>query len=102
MIRLAIRMLLRELRSGELRLLFATLCVAVAAVMAVGFLGDRVGKSLESEARQMLGADLVLHGDTPLPELYAEEAGKLGLNTARTAVFPSMVLAGERTHMVEI
>ena len=57
MIRLAIRMLLRELRSGELRLLFATLCVAVAAVMAVGFLGDRVGKSLESEARQMLGAD---------------------------------------------
>ncbi len=102
MIRLAIRMLLRELRSGELRLLFATLCVAVAAVMAVGFLGDRVGKSLESEARQMLGADLVLHGDTALPEAFAEEAGKLGLNMARTAVFPSMVLAGERTQMVEI
>ena len=32
----------RELRSGELRLLFAALLIAVAAVTAVGFFGDRV------------------------------------------------------------
>lgn len=102
MIRLAYRMLLRDLRSGELRLLFATLSVAVAAVMAVGFLGDRVGRALESEARQMLGADLVLQGDQALPPAFAAEARRQGLKTATTAVFPSMVLAGERAQMVEI
>ena len=37
MIGLAWRLLGRELRSGELRLLFAALLVAVAAVTAVGF-----------------------------------------------------------------
>ena len=36
------RLLRRELRSGELRLLFAALLIAVAAVTAVGFFGDRV------------------------------------------------------------
>jgi EAL domain-containing protein (putative c-di-GMP-specific phosphodiesterase class I) len=39
---LAWRLLGREMRSGELRLLFAALVVAVAAVTAVGFFADRV------------------------------------------------------------
>lgn len=99
---LAWRMLRRELRGGELRLLFAALTIAVAAVSAVGFLADRVGRGLEGEARQMLGADLVVAADQPLPAELAAEAGRLGLRTTQTLVFPSMVFANGRAQLVEI
>jgi putative ABC transport system permease protein len=46
------RLLGRELRSAELRLLFAALLVAVAAVTAVGFFSDRVRQGLQHEARR--------------------------------------------------
>ncbi|MFV5213731.1 ABC transporter permease [Azonexus caeni] len=99
---LAWRMLRRELRGGELRLLFAALTIAVAAVSAVGFLADRVGRGLEGEARQMLGADLVVAADQPLPAELAAEAGRRGLRTTQTLVFPSMVFANGRAELVEI
>ncbi len=99
---LAWRMLGRELRSGELRLLFIALCIAVAAVSAVGFLADRVAGALEVEARQMLGADLVVVGDQPLDQSFLREAEKRGLRTAQTLVFPSMVMAEGRAQLVEI
>ena len=99
---LAWRMLRRELRAGELRLLFVALCIAVAAVSAVGFLADRVGRALEMEARQMLGADLVVIADQPIDEEFAREAEARGLQTARTMIFPSMVFADGRAQLVEI
>lgn len=99
---LAWRMLRRELRAGELRLLFVALCIAVAAVSAVGFLADRVGRALEMEARQMLGADLVVIADQPIEEEFAREAEARGLQTARTMIFPSMVFADGRAQLVEI
>jgi putative ABC transport system permease protein len=99
---LAWRMLGRELRSGEMRLLFVALCIAVAAVSAVGFLADRVGRALEHEARQMLGADLVVVSDQPPAAILLQEAAKRGLRTAQTIIFPSMVVAGDEAQLVEI
>jgi putative ABC transport system permease protein len=90
-IALAWRLLGRELRSGELRLLFAALCVAVAAVTAVGFFADRVHLALEREAQQLMGGDLVLTADHPLTDAYRQEAVRRGAETAETLVFPSMV-----------
>lgn len=91
MIALAWRLFGRELRSGELRLLFAALCVAVAAVTAVGFFADRVHLALEREAQQLMGGDLVLSAGHPLPDAYRAEAARRGAETAETLVFPSMV-----------
>lgn len=99
---LAWRMLRRELRAGELRLLFVALCIAVGAVTAVGFLANRVGNALEGEARQMLGADLVLAGDQPADPALIAEAGRLGLKTAQTLSFPSMVFAHDKAQLVQI
>ncbi|WP_154589587.1 hypothetical protein, partial [Bordetella pertussis] len=44
-LRLGLRMMMRDARAGELRLLVLVLAlvVAVAAVTSVGFLADRVG-----------------------------------------------------------
>lgn len=96
------RLLGRELRSGELRLLFAALVVAVAAVTAVGFFGDRVRQGLQREAQQMMGGDLVVTSDHPLPERYRDEARRHRLQLAETLVFPSMVMAGGQAQLADI
>ncbi|WP_150428782.1 ABC transporter permease [Dechloromonas sp. CZR5] len=96
------RLLGRELRSGELRLLFAALVVAVAAVTAVGFFGDRVRQGLKREAQQMMGGDLLVTSDHPLPESYREEARRHRLRIAETLVFPSMVMAGGQAQLADI
>ncbi|MGB4063214.1 MAG: FtsX-like permease family protein [Azonexus sp.] len=96
------RTLGRELRSGELRLLFAALAIAVAAVTAVGFFADRVRLALEREAQQMMGGDLILIADHALPEAYAAEARRRGLNLAETRVFPSMVIGPEQAQLADI
>lgn len=102
MIILAWRLLGRELRSGELRLLFLALAIAVAAVTAVGFFADRVRLALEREAQQLMGGDLVLIADHPLPENYAVEARQRRLEIAETLVFPSMVMGSNQAQLADI
>ncbi|MEN9479415.1 MAG: hypothetical protein RLZZ298_810 [Pseudomonadota bacterium] len=100
--RLAWRMLGRELRSGELRLLFLALAVAVAAVTAVGFFADRVRLALEREAQQLMGGDLVLIADHPWSPEIVQEAAKRGLQLAETIGFPSMVMGAAQPQLVDI
>ena len=99
---LAWRLLGRELRSGELRLLLAALVIAVLAVTTVGFFTDRVHRALEQEAHQLLGGDLVLVADHPWPAAIRAEAVARGLLTADAVLFPSMVMAGGRIQLADV
>lgn len=91
----SLRMALRDWRSGELRFLLVALVVAVAALTSVGFFADRMRQALTRDANQLLGADVVVSADQPLDQTWREEAGRLGLRLAETAVFPSMAIAGQ-------
>ena len=62
---LPLRMLGRDWRSGELRILALALVVAVASVTSVAFFADRVRQALVRDAHQLLGADLALVADHP-------------------------------------
>ncbi|MDP3482245.1 MAG: ABC transporter permease, partial [Sulfuricella sp.] len=99
---LSLRMLRREWRAGELRVLAAALVIAVASVTSVGFFTDRVGRALAQQANMLLGADLAVISDHPLDAGFEREALRRGLQTARTLSFPSMVLHGERAQLAEI
>jgi putative ABC transport system permease protein len=83
----------RDWRAGELRLLAAALVVAVAAIASVGFFVDRMQSALSLQARQLLGADLVIASDAELPAALIEQARQRGLRTAVTVNFPSMAIA---------
>lgn len=100
--RLAWRLFGRELRSGELRMLFTALVVAVAAVTAVGFFADRVRLALEREAQQMMGGDLVLTADHPWDVGVVQEAKVRGLQIAQTLSFPSMVMGGTQPQLADV
>jgi putative ABC transport system permease protein len=90
-LRLALRLLLRDWRAGELRVLIAALILAVASVGTVGFFADRVKRALTVQANLLLGADLLISGDRPLPERLAQEATRRGLASAPAIRFNSMV-----------
>ncbi|MCO5978457.1 ABC transporter permease [Ideonella oryzae] len=93
--RLAARQLWLDFRAGELRLVLAAVVLAVAALTAVGFFADRLQGGLQRDAAQLLGGDLVVRGDQPLPAELAAQARKAGLAVGSNAVFPSMARADE-------
>src|SRR2546421_2380841 len=86
-------MLSRDWRSGELTVLFAALVLAVASVGTVGFFTDRVKVALTRQANLLLGGDLLLSADRPLPDDYAREARARGLAVVPAIKFNSMVQA---------
>ncbi|MDR6445716.1 putative ABC transport system permease protein [Paraburkholderia terricola] len=91
LLRQAIRMTARDWRAGELTMLLLALLLAVAALSSVGFLADRLHQGLERDARRMIAADFIVRADHPVDPQFAEKARALGLNTATTAIFPSMI-----------
>ncbi len=99
---LSIRMLARDWRAGELRVLALALVVAVASVTSVGFFADRVRQALTRDAHQLLGADLVMGADHPWkPEVRAEIARR-GLAIAENTSFISMARRGEQSQLASV
>jgi len=92
-LRLALRLVARDWRAGELRVLMAAIFLAVASVGTVGFFADRVKAGLTQQANLLLGADLMISGDRPLPVKFTDEARRRGLATSPAIRFNSMVQA---------
>ena len=101
-LRLALRMLARDWRAGELTVLGIALVLAVAALTSVGFLSDRVEQALKLESHQLLGGDLLLTSDHPWTDETRDELRKWGLRTAESMSFASMVAANGTTQLAEI
>ena len=85
--------LLRDLRSGDLRLLILAVTLAVAALTAVGFFADRIKGGLQRDARALLGGDVVISSDKQLPKAFFDRAAATGLQTAQNVSFPTMARA---------
>src|SRR5918993_5463591 len=93
--RQALKMLVRDWRAGELRVLAAALVIAVAAISSVAFFADRIAQGLARDAHQLLGADLVLVADQPWPGEIASDLEKAGVQRAQAINFISMASAKE-------
>lgn len=94
-LRLATLALLRDGKSGELRVLMLALLVAVSALTAVGFFTSRVSLAVDQQAGEVLAADLRLQSRTPVDREYFERAAAVGLRTAELSTFPSVIFHGE-------
>lgn len=101
-LRLALRMLARDWRAGELTVLALALILAVAALTSVSFLADRVERRLVLESHQLLGGDLLLSADHRWPDEVRQEAQARGLQVAESLSFPSMVSGPAGTALAEI
>ncbi|MDN5836171.1 MAG: FtsX-like permease family protein, partial [Nitrosospira sp.] len=102
LVRLSFRMLRRDWRAGELRVLVFALVIAVGGMTTVGFFADRVQLALSRQGNQLLGADLIIFADHPLPRHYGDKAQRLGLAVSTAIKFPSMAAKGETSLLTEI
>jgi len=101
-LRLALRMLLRDWRAGELRVLALALVLAVGGVASVAFFADRVRQALTREAHQVLGADMLMTADHAWAPEFRDEIVRRGLQRAESMNFVSMVRAGNETLLAAV
>lgn len=94
-LRLALRLLMRDWRSGELLVLMIALVIAVTALTAVGFLTDRIGQAVSMRAAASLAADLSLSSSAPLERSYLELAAEADIATAGITSMPSVVFVND-------
>lgn len=99
---LGLRALRREWRSGELAVLWTSLCVAVAALCAVGFLVDRIGRAVSAQASEVLAADLRIEADAAISAGEQAQAATLGLRTARLTRTLSAVFRGDANQLADV
>lgn len=102
-IALVLRLAWRDWRSGELTLLVIALMVAVGTVTSVSLFVDRLHQALLSESATFLAADRYIGSSEEIPQRFRDEAHALGIDTADTLSFPSMVFAGDdRNQLVSV
>ena len=100
--RLAAQLLLRNWRSGELKLLSLSLVLAVAVLTGIAVFTDRLERTLVSESNSVLGADIVVRGNQPQDATWALAAEQKNINTSQAALFSSMVFAGDEMHLASV
>ncbi len=101
-LRMALRLLMRDFRAGELTLIVVAVIIAVAGVTTVGFFTDRVQLALNRQANQLLGADLVISHDRALPTEMVQEAQRRQLSVTQMLRFPSMAVFGDKNVLADI
>ena len=99
----AIRSFGRELRSGEVVVLLAAVALAVAALTAVGFLTDRIGRAVERQANEVLAADLRLRTPDPIPCRVARHLlPTMGCDRRKRRRFPASSLRSDLSSLATI
>jgi putative ABC transport system permease protein len=96
------KLLRRDWRGGQLSLVATAITLSVAIIAGVALLADRVERGLVREMGSFLAADLVVRSGVVIPNQYRQEAGELGLDTAETAEFSSMIYSGDRNHLASV
>lgn len=100
--KLAINLLRRNWRSGELKLLGFSLLLAVAVLSGIAIFTDRLETTLISESNSVLGADYIVRGSKPHDNAWNAVAEQAEIKHTRSALFSSMVFAGDEMHLASV
>lgn len=99
---LALQLLVRNWRSGELKLLSISIVLAVAVLSGIAIFTDRLESTLLNQSNALLGADSWVSSSRPMNPKWKEQAEKEGLLQSNTIEFASMVYAGDEMHLAAI
>lgn len=87
----ALRLLLRDIRSGDILTLIFALIISVSTVTAISLFIDRLQLSFESESANLMAADRLISSDDAIPDNWQTKADELGLKQAQRTSFRTMI-----------
>ncbi len=99
---LALRLLWRDGRSGELTILVLALLIAVTSSTAIALFTDRLQNTMTTQTAEFLAADLVIASPTVIPAAWQQQATQLKLAQARTAEFSSVLMEHDEMLLASI
>ncbi|QEY14640.1 ABC transporter permease [Cellvibrio sp. KY-GH-1] len=99
---LAIQLLKRNWRSGELKLLGFSLILAVAVLSGIAIFTDRLETTLVSESNSVLGADYIVRGSQSHNGDWTKAAEVADIRQTQSVLFSSMVFAGDEMHLASV
>ena len=99
---LALKLLMRNWRSGELKLLAISLVLAVTVLSAISIFTNRLESTLLVQSNSVIGADAVVNGIKPIDQEWIAAANQQEIKQSQAAVFISVVYAGEEMQLASI
>ncbi len=93
---------LQSFKTSGIYLLIIALCLAISATTALKFSNNQIQHAVELQAAKMLGADLVLSNNEPVPDLWKYQAKKIGLKNANVTLFSSMAHTNDHFVIVNV
>ena len=95
-------LLLRNWRSGELKILATALALAVAIVSAIAIFSDRLDQSISRQSNTYLAADRVVSSRFLIPTQWSSKPLEFSLQQSHTTEFSSMVFAGDEMQLAAV
>ncbi|BBV67141.1 TPA: ABC transporter permease [Kluyvera ascorbata] len=92
----------REWRSPSLLIVWLALSLAVACVLALGSISDRMDKGLNQQSREYMAGDRVLRTSREAPTQWIEHARAQGLTVGEQINFSTMTWAGDTPQLADV
>ena len=92
----------REWRSPSLLIVWLALSLAVACVLALGSVSDRMEKGLSQQSREFMAGDRTLSSSRDVPQAWIEEAQKQGLKVGKQLTFQTMTFAADTPQLASV
>ncbi len=92
----------REWRSPSLLIVWLALSLAVACVLALGNISDRMEQGLNQQSRDFMAGDRALRSAREVPEEWLSQARKDGLKVGKQLTFATMTFAGDTPQLASV
>ncbi|MBI5041387.1 MAG: ABC transporter permease, partial [Gammaproteobacteria bacterium] len=99
---LAVRLLGRDWRAGEIQALLFALAIAAATTTAITAFSERLKLAFADQTGELLGADLVVESSRPIPAAWLAQADTRGLRSTGAVEFASMAVAASGLQLVGV
>jgi len=92
----------REWRSPSLLIVWLALSLAVACVLALGSVSDRMEKGLSQQSREFMAGDRTLSSSRDVPQAWLDEAQRIGLKVGKQLTFQTMTFAADTPQLASV
>ena len=99
---LSLRLLIAEIRAGKMTVILLALILAVTSATIISVFSQRLDNAMLNKSSELLGADLRILSREKIPQDWYQQAHALGLKTATTLEFPSVVLLNQEMALAAV